>query len=49
MSSVAAALLELHGALRTDKSPLTGGLFARGGLWETRMQELADGACALGG
>ncbi|KAF5838229.1 hypothetical protein DUNSADRAFT_3209 [Dunaliella salina] len=41
--AVACAILELHGALLTDKSPLTGGVFARGSIWESRLIELAEG------
>ncbi len=37
---MAHALMDLHEALRSDKER---GLFARGGSWETRLCELADG------
>lgn len=38
---VAGAIADLHEALRTDKAH---GSFTRGGPWETRLCELADGA-----
>eukprot|EP00967_Tisochrysis_lutea_P050581 scaffold62253_cov19-Tisochrysis_lutea.AAC.6 len=43
--AVACAILELHGALLTDKSPTTGGVFARGSIWESRLYELAEVSC----
>lgn len=46
--AVACAILEFHGALLTDKSPATGGVFARGSVWESRLYELAEGERVLG-
>jgi hypothetical protein len=41
--AVACAILEFHAALLTDKTPTTGGVFARGSVWESRLYELAEG------
>ena len=43
---VAGAMADLHEALRTDKAR---GVFCRGGPWDARLRELAEGESSLPG
>ena len=45
VSPMAVMVRELHDALHTDIRDRAAGLLGRGGAWDVRLQELADGAC----